>query len=126
MAKPPMGTKVLEQARTYGIGNLRRHILLCAGPDCVASGEGEAAWAYLKKRIVELKLNIAPEMVYRTKCHCLRICMDGPIVVVYPEGVWYRLARPEVIERILQEHVLGGRVVEEFRIAVNPLPAGEK
>src|SRR4051794_33721318 len=121
MSKPVAGTTPLQQAATYGIANIQRHILLCAGPDCVTSERGEAAWNYLKKRIAELHLERAPTCVYRTRCHCLRVCTNGPIVVVHPEGVWYHSANPAVIERILLEHVMSGRVVEEFVFARQPL-----
>jgi (2Fe-2S) ferredoxin len=117
MAKPPPGTTVQQQAETYGIGSIRRQILLCAGPDCIDAAKGDTAWNYLKKRIAELKLDKQPTSVYRTRCHCLRICTGGPIAVVQPDGVWYHSAEPEVIERILQEHVLGGVPVKEFVIA---------
>jgi (2Fe-2S) ferredoxin len=114
MAKPPAGTTALQQVASYGIANIRRHILLCAGPDCADPKRGEEAWNYLKKRLAELRLNQAPTNVYRTKCQCLRVCVSGPILVVYPDGVWYHSADPPVIERILQEHILGGKVVEEY------------
>ena len=125
MAKPAPGTTPQQQAAFYHIGKLRRHILLCAGPDCCAGAEGEAAWAYLKKRIAELGLSEHAFGVFRTKCHCLRICVGGPIMVVYPDGVWYRGATPEVIERVLQEHVIGGKVVEEWVLARGLLPMAD-
>jgi (2Fe-2S) ferredoxin len=100
---------------------MRRHLLLCAGPDCVDTPEGEAAWTYLKKRIAELKLDCPPAGLFRTRCHCLRICTDGPILVVQPDGVWYGHATPERIERILQEHLLGGKLVTEYAFAHHPL-----
>jgi (2Fe-2S) ferredoxin len=121
MAKPPPGTPPEQQAKNYGVPTMHRHLLLCAGPDCVDATRGEAAWTYLKKRLAELHLDREPTGVFRTRCHCLRICTAGPIFVVQPDGVWYRAADPEVIERILQEHVLGGKVVDEFVIARQPL-----
>jgi (2Fe-2S) ferredoxin len=121
MAKPAPGTTPRQQADAYGIANIRRHILLCAGPDCTDPSRGETAWNYLKKRIAELRLEQAPTHVYRTRCHCLRICTQGPIAVVHPDGTWYHSADPPVIERILQEHVLGGKPVREFLLVTQPL-----
>jgi len=124
MAKPAPGATVTSQAEFYGIANMRRHILLCAGPDCVETPRGEIAWNYLKKRIAELGLERQPTAVFRTRCHCLRVCTGGPIAVVHPDGTWYHSADPPVIERILQEHVLGGRVVSENLIVRQPLQGG--
>jgi (2Fe-2S) ferredoxin len=121
MSKPPAGTPPEVQAAAYGVPVMKKHVLLCAGPDCVGAAEGEASWAYLKKRIGELGLDREPWGVFRTRCHCLRICTDGPILVVHPEGVWYRGATPAVIERVLQEHLLGGKEVFEQVFARRPI-----
>lgn len=125
MAKPPPGTTAQDQAQFYDIANSKKHLLLCAGPDCCDPAIGEAAWNYLKKRCGELKLQTPATTVFRTKCHCLRICVSGPILVVQPDGVWYHSATPETIERILQQHVVGGQVVKEFLLATQPHQASQ-
>ena len=111
-------------AGTLGISRIERHIFLCADqtkPKCAPRDETNASWDYLKRRLGELGLVQAEKCVYRTKANCLRICEQGPIAVVYPEGVWYHSVRPEVLERIIQEHLIGGEPVEEFVFATNPL-----
>lgn len=125
MAKPPLGTTPQQQAAVYKIGNLRHHMLLCAGPNCTDTTSGELSWNYLKRRIAELGLHNAPQFTYRTRCACLRICCHGPIMVIYPEGIWYHSATPELIERILREHILAGHPVQEYIFENNPLPPAE-
>ena len=108
-------------AEKFGIGKLARHLFICVGPDCVDAAEGEKTWAYVKKRMKQLNIAGSDGPCYRTKCQCLRICIDGPIAVVYPEGTWYQHVTPENAERIIREHLINGRIVEELCFARNPL-----
>ncbi len=111
-------------AERYGVGRIARHIFLCADQTeakCAPRDETLVAWEYLKRRIAELGLATGARVVYRTKANCLRMCAQGPIAVVYPDGTWYHSARPDVIERVLQEHIIGGVPVREYVFAVNPL-----
>jgi (2Fe-2S) ferredoxin len=113
-------------ADRFGIGRLSRHLFVCLGPDCVEAAQGERTWEYIKRRLKELKLAGPEGGCYRTKCGCLRICTRGPVCVVYPEGAWYRDVNEANAERIIREHVVGGRVVEDLCFARNPLPAVDR
>lgn len=127
-------------ASALSVGRAQRHIFLCADarlPRCASAEQSKKVWAYLKKRLNQLELESRPPnwrgderkdeppgeakvgegSILRSKVDCLRVCEQGPIAVVYPEGAWYRAVDEKAMERIIQEHLIGGRVVEELLFA---------
>ena len=115
---------LVDKGESLKLGEYKRHVMLCMGPKCCSEEEGQEAWSRLKGRLKEMGLRDG--QIYATKAGCLRLCKAGPVAVVYPEGVWYGRMQGKAIDRLIDEHLVGGKVVEEFAFAEAPLRGGDE
>jgi len=132
MTSESIQNKLAKSVETLGLNTIQRHIFICADatkPECCDKAASIEVWNYLKRRLRELKLDqptIDPttnqtSCIFRTKANCLRVCHSGPILVVYPDGIWYHSVDKEAIDRILTEHILGNQPVQDYLFLTHPL-----
>jgi (2Fe-2S) ferredoxin len=128
----PVSDSLHACVKALGLAQIQRHVFICADqtlPKCCSKAESLESWDYLKQRLKELNLDQPtaerPNCIFRTKANCLRVCQQGPILVVYPDGIWYHSATPEVIEQIIQQHLLENRIVKDYVFLVHPLPEAQ-
>ena len=119
-----MNTELQAAVESLGLEKYRRHIFLCVDatePKCCPREQSLASWEFLKARLKELKLAGPNPLVYRSKVNCLRVCTQGPIAVVYPEGTWYHGMTAEKIPQFVKEHLVEGKPIDGWVFARNPL-----
>lgn len=128
-ALEPATTNVGAIVKGLGIPQISRHVFLCAdqsNPKCCAKDVSITVWNHLKARLKALDLDTPtaerPSCIFRTKVHCLRVCAEGPIMVIYPDGVWYRNVTIAAVDRIIEEHFIRGQIVEDYLLCQHPLP----
>ncbi len=116
-------TDLAAVASTLKIGHYHRHVLLCIGDACCTAEAGAAAWDALKRELKDRNLSLAtgPQACYRSKVQCLRVCQDGPIAVVYPEGTWYAGLTAEKVPEFVEQHLVNNTPIESMIFARNPL-----